>query len=77
MATEAPRMRSEPYFAMTPMISAPAMGTKTLYTPRWCPNGRSDVTSDTSRRSCGRYDGPSLRKAVRIRLQSRAVRIAK
>ena len=25
-----PRMRSEPYFAMTPMMRAPAIGTKTL-----------------------------------------------
>jgi hypothetical protein len=25
-----PRIRSDPYLAMTPMMSAPAMGTKTL-----------------------------------------------
>jgi quercetin dioxygenase-like cupin family protein len=37
-------------------------------------NGKSNVQADTSGRSCRRYDGFLLRKAVRIQLQSRAVR---
>jgi hypothetical protein len=38
-----PRIRSDPNRAITPMISAPTIGTTTTNAPRWCPAGETSA----------------------------------
>ena len=59
-----PRMRSEPYRAMRPMMSAPATGTSYFPQPRWLPAGETSAVLHRLKEEevCENADQPEQRQ---------------